>query len=220
VIDLATLAVHCERFVAGRSAADPAHDLSHIKRVVNNATYLTEMEQCNRHVTLAAAWLHDCVQVPKDSPDRPRVSRLAADEAVRFLGSIDYPDALLPAVHHAVAAHSYSAAIPVETVEAGVVQDADRLDALGAIGIARCLLTGGALGSDIYHPDDPFCEDRGADDKAFMVDHFYTKLFRLPDTMQTEAGRQEANRRVAMMRTFLQELGREVLPPADGSESR
>ena len=70
-----------------------------------------------------------------------------------------------------------------------VVQGADRLDALGAIGIARCLLTGGALGSDLYHPDDPFCTGREPDDRAFMADHFYTKLFKRPDTMQTSAGR-------------------------------
>jgi uncharacterized protein len=213
VTDLERLAVACENFVADRTAADPAHDLSHIKRVVNNALYLSDIEQCDKEVVLPAAWLHDCVQVPKDSPQRSAASRLAADEAVRFLRTQDYPEAQLEAVHHAVAAHSFSAGIPVESTEAGVVQDADRLDALGAIGIARCLLTGGALGSDIYHPDDPFCEHREPDDKAYMVDHFYTKLFQLPDTMQTAAGREEANRRVAMMRTFLKELGQEVKPP-------
>jgi uncharacterized protein len=208
---LDTLAMACENFVATRTAADPAHDLSHIRRVVNNARYLTDIEGCNKYVTIPAAWLHDCVQVPKDSPDRHRASRLAADEAVRFLDSQDYPADLLPAVHHAVAAHSFSAAIPVETAEAGVVQDADRLDALGAIGIARCLLTGGAMGSDIYDPEDPFAEHRELDDRAYMIDHFYAKLFKLPATMVTDAGRQEAERRVRMMESFLSENGREVL---------
>lgn len=211
-MDLEAVSEACEAFIAGRTAADPAHDLSHIKRVVNNTRQLTDIEECDLRITLPAAWLHDCVQVPKDHPDRHRVSRLAADEAVRFLETLDYPADLLPALHHAVAAHSYSAAIPVETVEAGVVQDADRLDALGAIGITRCLLTGGALGSGIYHPDDPFCEDRDPDDKAWMVDHFYAKLFKLPATMVTDAGRREAERRVQMMEAFLAELGREVRP--------
>ncbi len=209
-MDLDALARACEAFVAGRTAADPAHDLSHIKRVVNNALYLTDIEQCDRRITLPAAWLHDCVQVPKNSPDRKQASRLAAAEAVRFLRTQDYPDDLLPALQHAVEAHSFSAAIPVQTIEAGVVQDADRLDALGAIGIARCLLTGGAMGSEIYDPADPFAERREFDDKAFMIDHFHTKLFHLPATMQTRAGRMEAERRVTMMQTFLKELGREV----------
>ena len=161
--------------MTGRTAADPAHDISHIKRVVNNARYLTDIEQSNYLVTIPAAWLHDCVQVPKDSPDRARVSRLAADAACRFLAQTSYPAELLPEVHHAVEAHSFSAAIPARTSEAQIVQDADRLDALGSIGIARCLLTGGALGSEVYHSDDPFCENREPDDRAYMVDHFYAR---------------------------------------------
>ncbi len=209
-LDLEALARACEHFVAGRTAADPAHDISHIKRVVNNALYLTDIEGCDKRITLPSAWLHDCVQVPKNSPDRDRASRLAAAEAVRFLESEGYPQSLLPAVQHAIEAHSFSAAIPVKSIEAGVVQDADRLDALGAIGIARCLLTGGAMGSDIYDPADPFAGHRELDDKAFMIDHFHTKLFRLPATMQTAAGRSEAERRVAMMKQFLDELGKEI----------
>ncbi len=161
---------------------------------------------------MPSAWLHDCVQVPKDSPDRALVSRLAADEACRFLARQDYPAELLPEVHHAIEAHSFSAGVEVRTREAAVVQDADRLDALGAIGIARCLLTGGALGSDVYHPDDPFCAQRDPDDRAFMVDHFYAKLLTLPETMQTGAGRAEAERRVRIMQDYLAELGREIGP--------
>lgn len=209
-MNLRELEVQCEEFVATRTAADPAHDISHIKRVVNNARYLTNIESANKLVTVPSAWLHDCVQVPKDNPDRTRVSRLAAAEACRFLGETGYPCELLPEVRHAVEAHSFSAAIPVRTKEAGIVQDADRLDALGSIGIARCLLTGGALGSEICHPDDPFCEYREPDDRAYMVDHFYAKLFKLPATMQTRAGKAEAERRVNMMKAFLAELGREV----------
>lgn len=200
----------CAAFVEGRLACDPAHDATHIKRVVNNARYLTDLSHSNFWITLPAAWLHDCVQVAKDSPDRSRVSGLAADEACRFLSGLEYPCDLLPAVHHAIEAHSFSAGIAVRSLEAGIVQDADRLDALGAIGIARCLLTGGALGSAMYHPDDPFCSAREPDDRAFMVDHFYAKLFRLPATMQTEAGRSEAETRVKLMRDWLAGLGREI----------
>jgi len=182
-------------------------------RVVKNTRYLSELENVNKLVTLPAAWLHDCVQVPKDSPDRPRVSRLAADAACRFLATQDFPADLLRDVHHAIEAHSFSAGIEVGTREAAVVQDADRLDALGAIGIARCLSTGGALGSQIYHPDDPFCLERKPNERDFMVDHFFTKLFTLPDTMRTEAGRVEALRRLDVMQEFLVELGRETGRP-------
>jgi uncharacterized protein len=210
MMDLARLEARCRDWVSELLVADSAHDVSHIKRVVNNTRYLTDIEDANPLVTLPSAWLHDCVQVPKDSPERAMVSRLAADQACRFLTSIGYPDTLLPEVHHAIEAHSYSANIPVRSVEAAVVQDADRMDALGAIGVARCLLTGGALGSGLYNPVDPFCAERQPDDRAWAVDHFYAKLFTLPSTMQTQAGRQEAERRVTFMRRYLDELGHEI----------
>ena len=208
--DLAALERRCEDFVATRTAADPAHDLAHIKRVVTSTRYLSEKEGADVTVSVPAAWLHDCVQVRKDSPDRARASTLAAREAVRFLRTVGYPEDLLPRVAHAVEAHSFSAGIPVRSLEAAVVQDADRLDALGAIGVARCVLTGGALGSALYHPQDPFCRTRAPDDAAYVVDHFYAKLFRLPAMMQTAAGREEAERRVEAMRDFLAELARET----------
>jgi len=220
VIALEELEERCEAFVSGRVACDPAHDVQHIRRVVNNARYLTELSHANFNITIPAAWLHDCVQVAKDSPERGQVSRLAAEEGCRFLAGCGYPVEWLPAVQHAIEAHSYSAGIAVRSLEAGIVQDADRLDAVGAIGIARCLLTGGALGSAIYHPDDPFCAQRSADDKAFMVDHFFAKLFKLPATRQTAAGRSEAQRRAGVMRDYLSELGRELgQPPGSGEAS-
>jgi len=205
-MDLDALEKRCEAFVKKRAPADPAHDLSHIRRVVRNARQLSEIEGCDALVTLPAAWLHDCVQLPKNHPDRKRVSLRAADKACDFLRGLAYPQSRLDAVHHAIAAHSFSAGIPVRTPEAAVVQDADRLDALGSIGIARCLLTGAAMGSALYDPDDPLAREREPDDKAFMVDHFQIKLFTLPGTMQTAAGRAEAERRVRIMERFLEEL--------------
>ena len=76
--------------------------------------------------------------------------------------------------------------------------------------IARCLLTGGSMGTPLYDPADPFCGGREPDDRSFTIDHFYTKLFRLPATMQTAAGRDEARRRVEYMQGFLGELAKEI----------
>jgi uncharacterized protein len=200
----------CRSYLAETMSGDPAHDISHIKRVVQNTLRLTETEGGQLEVTLPAAWLHDCITVAKDSPLRKQASRLAADEAVRFLQSIDYPADLLPQVHHAIAAHSFSARIPTETLEASIVQDADRLEAIGAIGIARCFLTGGAMGTPLYEPSDPFSHERELDDKSYTLDHFYVKLFKLVDTMQTDAGRAEAIRRTDYMQDFLQRLAVEI----------
>jgi uncharacterized protein len=204
-----------ERFLQEQVADDTAHqdgahDLSHIRRVVHNALALAEVEGAVLEVVLPAAWLHDCVIVPKDSPLRSQASRIAADTAVTFLRSQSYPEQHLPAIAHAIAAHSFTAQIPPETIEAKVVQDADRLDAIGAVGIARAFIVGGQLGRPIYDEADPFCEERVPDDFVATVDHFYTKLFKLADTMQTAAGRREAQTRTQFMRDFLAQLGREI----------
>jgi len=200
----------CLDYLGEVMAADPAHDITHVRRVVQNALMLTEAEKGNAAVSIPAAWLHDCVSVAKDSPLRKQASQLAAREAIRFLASIGYPDELLPQIYHAIEAHSFSANIPTETLEARIVQDADRLEALGAIGIARCLLTGGSMGTPLYEPDDPFANNRDPDDRRFTLDHFHCKLLGLADTMKTAAGKAEAIRRTDYMKAFLAKLGTEI----------
>lgn len=189
---------------------DAAHDLEHIRRVVQNAKRLAEPEHANLAIVLPAAWLHDCVSVPKNSPQRSRASLLAAERAGQFLKDMDYPGDLIPDIEHAIAAHSFTAQIPPETIEAKVVQDADRLDAIGAVGIARCLMLGGVFGSTLYHASEPIPKNREIDDKKYAIDHFYAKLFSLCDTMQTNAGKQEAQRRTAYMQGFIDKLIAEI----------
>jgi len=193
--------------VAGQ---DAAHDVGHVRRVRGNAVLLSAGTEAKLEVVLPAVWLHDGVAVAKDSPERGRASRLAGAWARGVMKEIGYPAEYHDAVVHAIEAHSFSAGIPPETLEAKIVQDADRLDALGAIGIARCFAVGGALGRALYAADDPFCETREPDDGTYTLDHFYAKLFTLPATMQTAAGRAEAERRVEVMRGFVADFGREI----------
>jgi len=200
----------CRQYLHKHMDGDPAHDITHVQRVVQNTLRLTDLEQGNADITLPAAWLHDCVSVAKDSPLRKQASKLAADEATRFLSSIDYPSALLDPVHHAIEAHSFSANITTQSLEARIVQDADRLEALGAIGITRCFLTGGSMGTPLYEPADPFATNRKPDDRRFTLDHFYCKLLGLADSMQTEAGRAEAVKRTEYMQEFLDQLALEI----------
>lgn len=190
--------------------ADAAHDRAHVDRVVRTAKLLAKEEAVRLEVVVPAAWLHDCVVVPKDHPRRDQASALAAEAAGDFLRETGYPDRWIDPIEHAIAAHSFSGDIPPETTEAKVIQDADRLDALGAVGIARCFMVGGALGHALYDPDDPFCENRLPDDDTYALDHFYAKLLRLPDSMQTDAGRREAERRAQFMRSYLDHLAAEI----------
>ena len=152
------------------------------------------------------------MHVAKDSPDRARASRLAADHALAFLEGAGYPAQSLPDIRHAIEAHSFSAGVAPRTIEAKVVQDADRLDALGAIGLARCLAVGTALGRPLYEPADPFCRARDPDDRGASVDHFYAKLLKLAGSMQTAAGRREAGRRTKFLESFVAQLESEIGP--------
>lgn len=113
-------------------------------------------------------------------------------------------------VEHCIAAHSFSAGIPCETEEAKLVQDADRMEALGAIGLARVFYTGGRMGTGLFDSEDPFAEYRELNDKKYSVDHFETKLFKLPKTMQTEAGREEAEKRAEVLKRYLEDLKLEL----------
>jgi len=193
-----------------QETADAAHDVSHIKRVVKTARGLAEAEQAELAVVIPAAWLHDCVAVAKDDPKRRQASVLAAEKAGQLLTEWSYPDEYIPAIQHAIEAHSYSAGIKCQTLEAKIVQDADRMDAIGAIGVARTIMVGTALGNPLTYPEDPFCYDRKPDDDLAMVDHFYTKLLHLKDSFHTESARQEAHRRHQFMLNFLQQLEQEV----------
>ena len=188
-----------QQFVEQQMKTDPAHDIAHIQRVVTSGIALAEQENAELAIVIPACWLHDCVNVAKDSPQRNQGSRLSAVRAIEYLKEIDYPAEYLAAIEHAICAHSYSANIETTTIEAKVVQDADRLDALGAVGLSRCLMLGATWGSALYQVSDPFASQRDLDDKIYCIDHFFVKLQGLTSTMKTPAGLAEAKSRWQFM---------------------
>ncbi len=199
---------------------DPAHDLLHFKRVVKTARRLCEIEGGKIEVVLPAAWLHDFVIIPKNDPRREIASRLSAEAAIIYLHSVGYADesgvpiqlqnVLYQNIAHAIEAHSFSANITAKSLEAKIVQDADRLDGIGAIGVARCFATAGIMKSSFYSDEDPFCATREPNDKVFTVDHFYRKLFKTAASLQTSAGREEGLKRVERMKQYLSDLAAEI----------
>lgn len=191
-------------------ATDPAHDLLHIRRVVNNAMKLAREERADLKIVLPAAYFHDFVSIPKDDSRRSHASALSADAAAKYLRASGYPAKFLDPIRHAIAAHSFSARIPCETIEAKVVQDADRLDSLGAIGIARCFTTTALMQRPYYEERDPLAENRAPNDKDYALDHFFVKLFKLQGTLHTRSARMEGARRVAFMRGYLKQLRAEM----------
>lgn len=202
-------------FLAHDDGSDASHDINHARRVMRTALQIAATEGGgDEGVIIAAAYLHDWVNLPKNDPNRSRASQLSADAARPMLASLGFAPDRVEACCHAILTHSFSANIPPLTLEARALQDADRLEALGAIGLARVFSIAGRLGSALFDGEDPFAQRRPLDDRRYAVDHFEVKLLRLPETMQTAAGRGLADERAAVMRSFLSslasELGREM----------
>ncbi len=192
-------------------AADSAHDLAHLDRVWASCAAISQTEQgANTKVLMGAAYLHDLVNLPKDAPNRTEAATLAAQAAAPLLRGMGFSEREVAGAEHAICAHSFSANILPTTVEARILRDADRLDALGAIGIARTFAVSGALGRPLYAPQDPFAQSRALDDGQWALDHWPIKLFRLPEAMVTQAGRRLAQERVAEMRAFARTLAGEL----------
>ena len=206
-----TLAAHLLPVIS-TAPGDGSHDLSHLLRVWKNVQHLMAREGGDAAILTAATLLHDCVDVPKHSPQRSRASRLAGQKAAQVLEGIGWVRAEIERVVHTIEAHSFSAGIPPETLEAKILQDADRLDAIGHIGIVRCFYVSGRMGGSLYDPDDAEAVNRPLEDSRFAVDHFKTKLLKLSGMFQTDTGQRPANERHKVTADFLEGLLDEVSP--------
>jgi len=204
---LPTWQVPLQVIAAAHAGDDGAHDATHLQRVWRTAQELLAAHpEADALVVMAGCFLHDIVNLPKDHPQRSQASRLAAKAATEELSRIGFPQEKLAAVAHAVEAHSFSACITPQTIEAQIVQDADRLDALGAVGLARLFYTAGKMDSTLAHASDPRAQARALDDKSFALDHIAAKLEKLPATMQTEAGRRLGAARLQLIHAFREQF--------------
>lgn len=194
---------------AARLDDDPGHDVAHCVRV---ATWTLRLgpASLDPRLAIAAALLHDIVNVPKNSSERSSASELSASHASELLPGHGFSNDEVAMVAEAIRTHSFSRG-ELPTSDLGrALCDADRLEALGVIGLFRTISTGARMGSRYFHADDPWARARHLDDRAYSVDHFFTKLLRLPETMHTEAGRAEAVRRAEFLRHTLRELAGEL----------
>ncbi|MEM6388102.1 MAG: HD domain-containing protein [Pseudomonadota bacterium] len=190
--------------------SDTAHDIGHLLRVWRNVEKISAVEGGDLRILQAATLLHDSVWVDKSSAARNMASRLAGDKARAVLTGLAWSGEEIEAVAHAIDAHSFSASITPKTLEARIFQDADRLDALGMIGVARCLSYSGEYGRSLYHIGDPAAQSRALDDSRYALDHFQAKLFRLGDMFCTATGQDMARARLGRMHRFYDDLMAEI----------
>lgn len=188
-------------------SSDPAHDVSHLLRV---ALWTLRFGAEPFEEAVAAALLHDIVNLPKNHPERAKASEYSAEKAREWMTELGFAPDSIDRVAEAIRQHSYSRGEKPSSLLAQALQDADRLEALGAIGLMRVFSTGAKMGARYFHDCDPWARSRDLDDLSYSVDHFFTKLLRLSATMNTEKGKNEAERRTEVLRSFLTQLGHEI----------
>ena len=123
---------------------------------------------------------------------------------------LGFPTDKINTVCHAIEAHSFSANLPANTLEAKLLQDADRMEALGAIGLARVFYTSGRMEREMFDPYDPLAKHRQLNDMQFALDHFFVKLYKVADSMQTTAGLEMAKQRRKYLEGYVKQLLQEL----------
>ncbi|WP_132058964.1 HD domain-containing protein [Halorussus amylolyticus] len=188
----------------------PAHDWHHVERVGELAETLAEAYEVDEDVLFAAVWLHDIGRAREDRGEIEDHAEWGASEAGDILADgLGARAETVRAVQHCIRAHRYSNDVEPESREAELLSDADNLDALGAVGIARCFAYGGELGQVLYDSDLSL-EDDDTAAGATQFNHFHKKILSLPDRMYTEAGRELAAERREFVVEFLDRFEREV----------
>ncbi len=204
--------------VAPRLGDDPGHDLEHALRVALWTVRIGEraQEKVDRREAIAAALLHDAVNLAKDDPRRAEASALSGALALRWLTDLGVDDQSAARIAAAVRTHSFSRGEVPESALGDALQDADRLEALGVLGVFRTISTGTRMGGRYFDPGDPWAKRRALDDRRNAIDHFFVKLLGLPATMRTAVGRAEGLRRAGFMEVMLGQLGEELGVPYPG----
>ena len=198
------------------SCEDLAHDHLHVLRVYNWALKLAPEVGADADLTGAAALVHDLVNIPKEHRDRPLGSERSAEASRGLLAAAGYSSNEVALIVEAVRTCSWSRGLQPTNPMGVALQDADRLDAIGAIGIARTFATAQAMSSRgqhgrFYDPDAPLAANgRPLNDRKQPVDHFYAKLLKLSATMHTVTAKREAERRHQRLERFLNDLAEEI----------
>jgi len=189
---------------------DSAHDFDHIMRVFKNAQKICKKENAREKLVLSAVLLHDIVSYPK-SDKRSKLSSIkSAEKSRNILKKFNFTKEEIQIISDAIRDHSFSRNKIPMTLEGKILQDADRLDAIGAIGIARVFAVSGSEKRPFYNVKDPFCKNRMPNDEIWALDHFYRKLLKLEFLMNTKSGKIEAKKRTKILKDFLNELKKEI----------
>lgn len=193
------------------NSKDVSHDFSHALRVLSNAEIIAKAEKADLSIVIASALFHDIVCYPKNHPKSRLSSDESAKKAVSILNKIqDFDKKKIKFVESAIKQCSFSKNIIPETLEGKILQDADLLEATGAIAIMRTFASTGATKRPFYHLKDPFCISRKPDDLKFALDLFYSRLLKAEKRMHTKTAKKIAKKRDLFLKQFLSQLKIEI----------
>ena len=189
--------------------ADPIHDLSHVLRVLGMAERIAQVEGADLEIVRAASLLHDISRSDEDDHQAGDHALLAADHARKILNEKGATPEFVEAVAHAIAAHRFRNALEPETLEAKVLFDADKLDVIGAIGVARSFAFGARLGQPLWGDVSPGYQPDG-EEQHTAHHEFQYKLRNIKDRFYTATGRKLAEQRHQFMVNFFERMAAEV----------
>lgn len=205
----ATIGRTADHIKAKLSGESSGHDWWHVYRVWQNARQIAQHEPADRYIVELAALLHDIADWKFNGGDDTAGPR----EATAWLRSQEVPQAGIDAVCGIIKGLSYkgaNVAIDALRLEGCIVQDADRLDAIGAIGIGRAFAYGGHAGREMHNPEVPpvlhGSYEAYKKNSGPTINHFYEKLLLLKDRMNTDTGKRIAAERHAFLEQFLQQF--------------
>ena len=179
-------------------------------RVYKNAEKICKTEKANKKLVLISVLLHDIVKVQYSSKNLKSSADASAEKSEIILKQLDMPEEKINVISEAIRNHSFTKKRISNSIEGRILQDADRLDAIGSIGISRAFCVSGVKNRPFYNPDNPFAKKRKHDDKKWALDHFFKKLLILEKQMNTKSATIEAKRRTKILRKFLDDLRLEI----------
>lgn len=187
------------------------HDLQHIERVHEIAKKIGEKEKCDMLVLEAATLMHDLERNNESKENNIDHSYESAKIAIEIMNKVNFPKNKMNNVVESIKNHRFRKNIKPKQIEAKILQDADRIDALGAIGIMRAVSVGTNYNNLYYDPNDPICRKKKIfEDDKYIIDHFYKKLLKISSTLNTKTAKEIAKKRENFMKLFLEQLELEI----------
>ncbi len=190
---------------------DPSHDINHIMRVLSISEKIAKEEGADLDIVVPAAIFHDVICYPKNHRRRLDSQIESAEFARKILKSIKFfPANKIEKVYDSINICSFTKAKSPDFLEAKILQDADSLEAMGAISIMRTFASAGIMNKIFYNSLDPFCDKRKPDDAKYALDLFFSRLLVVKSRLHTKSAKFMAQKRIMLLKVFLKALRSEL----------